>query len=373
MKRELIFAAAAAVMAAGCSQKQTTVDSQEPAELLMFTGSYAPADSAGIKSYVFNQADGSWRKLGEASGVSNPSYIAVDEADRRIYSVGEDEGLSSTINMLTYNADGSEIELRATELTGGGAPCFVTITPDGMKAVTANYMGGSISVFDLDSAGCPLPQPELIAFEGSGPDPARQTQPHLHQTIFNPSTGTMLANDLGRDRIYLIPAPYTGDGMSEIAIEPGPGPRHTTFSPSGSHAYMLSEISGKISVFDVEADSLTLVQTIASDSVGGEGSADIHLSPDGRFLYSSNRLKDDGIAIFTVDSASGLLQRVGYQLTGSHPRNFAITPNGRYLLAACRDANAIEIYERDSQTGLLSLVGTIAAPKPTCIVFAAVE
>ena len=157
--------------------------------------------------------------------------------------------------------------------------------------------------------------------------------------------------------------------MTDIKVEPGAGPRHTTFDPTGKHAYMLSEMSGKVYVYDIAGDTLSLVQTVASDTVGAEGSADIHLSPDGRFLYSSNRLKADGIAIFAVDSATGRLQRAGYQPTGAHPRNFAITPNGRYLLVACRDANAIEIYELNADTGMLRLSGTIPASNPTCIQF----
>lgn len=132
---------------------------------------------------------------------------------------------------------------------------------------------------------------------------------------------------------------------------------------------MLTEISGEIMVFDTSDGQLSPVQTVTADTLGAQGSADIHLSPDGRFLYASNRLQGDGLAIFSVDSVSGELTRVGYQSTGAHPRNFAISPNGKYLLVACRDTDAIEIYRRNIDNGLLTFEDVVAMPKPTCLIF----
>jgi len=108
-----------------------------------------------------------------------------------------------------------------------------------------------------------------------------------------------------------------------------------------------------------------------SDSVGARGGADIHLSPDGRFLYTSNRLQAEGIAIFAVDPTNGLLSRVGYQPTGAHPRQFNITPNGRYLLCCCRDSDKIQVFRRDQQTGLLVDTGKdIPVSRAVCVQFA---
>ena len=130
----------------------------------------------------------------------------------------------------------------------------------------------------------------------------------------------------------------------------------------------MSELAGTVTVFSNKAGKLTRIQTIASDSVGGRGGADIHMSPDGRYIYASNRLKADGISIFKVNTMNGKLKKAGYQLTGIHPRNFAITPNGKYLLCACRDSNTIQIYERNQDTGMLTLQPTtIDLKKPVCI------
>jgi 6-phosphogluconolactonase len=117
-----------------------------------------------------------------------------------------------------------------------------------------------------------------------------------------------------------------------------------------------------------------LVQTIASDTTGARGSADIHVSPDGRFLYASNRLNADGISIFSINTDNGLLTKVGYQLTAKHPRNFVITPNGKFLLLASRDENKIEVYEINNETGMLKNTNrNIYISKPVCIKLSSIE
>lgn len=135
---------------------------------------------------------------------------------------------------------------------------------------------------------------------------------------------------------------------------------------------MLGELNGEIAVIEYEAtekEPFKVVQTILADESNGGGSADIHVSPDGRHLYASHRLKNDGISIFEID-AVGRLKRIGYQQTGIHPRNFAITPNGKFVLVACRDSNRVEIYERNAVTGALKDTGKcIEMPAPVCVSF----
>ena len=153
-------------------------------------------------------------------------------------------------------------------------------------------------------------------------------------------------------------------------VEAGSGPRHLTFAPNGSYAYLINELSGTVIAFEYSDGELKETQTIAADTVGAKGSGDIHISPDGKFLYASNRLKADGLAIFSIHPENGMLTKVGYQLTGIHPRNFIITPNGKYLLVACRDSNVIQVYERDTDTGLLTDIRKdIKVDKPVCIKF----
>jgi 6-phosphogluconolactonase (cycloisomerase 2 family) len=132
----------------------------------------------------------------------------------------------------------------------------------------------------------------------------------------------------------------------------------------------MSELSGKVTIFSYSDGRLQEIQSVVSDSLNGRGGADIHLSPDGKFLYSSNRLISDGISIFRVDAENGKLTKIGYQLTGIHPRNFNITPNGRFLLVACRDSNKIQVFERDLSTGLLKERIRTSSSIDLCIQFA---
>ena len=183
-----------------------------------------------------------------------------------------------------------------------------------------------------------------------------------------------MATDLGNDRIHRF---NLAPNETEILTNPqvvyevkrGEGPRHITFDKGGKYLYLINELGGTCVVMRYNDGELTEIQSLMADEGGGRGSADIHISPDGKFLYTSHRLKKDGIAIFSINPQTGMLTKVGYQLTGLHPRNFAITPNGKYLLVACRDDNTIQIFERNANTGLLADTGKrINLGKPVCLV-----
>ena len=262
-----------------------------------------------------------------------------------------------------------------------GAPCYITLSPSEKFVLTANYIGGSITVFPLDKDGKLKSETRLISFTGNSLDKERQTQPHLHCIEFTPDHKYLLASDLGTDQIHVFPvSENVTDGVSHsllneseefnIKVESGSGPRHICFHPNQKFAYLINEISGKVIAFSYDKGKLNAIQYIEADTVGAKGSGDIHISPDGKFLYASNRLKADGIAIFSINQEEGTLTKTGYQLTGIHPRNFIISRNGRYLLVACRDSNSIQVFERDSQTGLLKDTGkTIKTNKPVCLKF----
>ena len=343
--------------------------------LFLFIGSYCSADDAGLKVYGFDETTGTPTFLCQASGVANPSFLCLSADGCHVYSVNEDEGMRSMACHLRFDATVPSLTLGGARLTHGGAPCNIALAPDGRSLYTANYMGGNVTMFPVEEGGA-LGRGKAVAFSGKGPDAERQDQPHLHAVNFTRDGRYMLANDLGTDCIHLFPRRADGtyaQPTSDVKLPARMGPRHLCFSADGTMAYVLGEISGEIVCLRYNPSDgtkpFTTVQTIKADPHDGEGSADIHLSPDGRFLYASHRLKGDGISVFSVAS-EGTLQSVGYQTTGRHPRNFAITPNGRYLLVACRDTNEVEIYERDSDTGLLTDTGKrIATPKPVCLVF----
>ena len=306
-------------------------------ELTMLVGTYTSGDSKGIYSFRFNEETGTATALSETE-VENPSYLAVSADGKFIYTVSEFNNEQAAANAFAFNQEKGTLKLLNSQKTGGEDPCY--IITNGNNVITANYSGGSISVFPIAKDGSLLPASDIIKFEGSGTDKERQEK-------------------------------FLKEGSpSAFKVKAGSGPRHLTFSPNGNYAYLINELSGTVIAFEYKDGDLKEIQTIVADTVCAKGSGDIHISPDGKFLYASNRLKADGIAIFSIQPDNGILTKVGYQLTGIHPRNFIITPNGKYMLVACRDSNVIQIYERDADTGLLTDIhGDIKVDKPVCVKF----
>lgn len=377
----------------------TTAAKASPADTLtMIVGSYTDSDSAdGISVYKFNQVDGTARHVSSATA-GNASFLAIGHGGDRIYCVNEysdgrqavtafafdkDKGTLKRINSQPTSEDSIADGWYSAESQGekpqkhnsGADPCFI-VAGDGFVA-TANYTGGDVSVFPLSAEGSLMVQSQHFDFfEG---EPSKHA--HLHCLRPTPDGRFLLGCDLGNDCLYRFELGCDTTDAGEVFFLSSPtiafkgvegsGPRHLTFSPDGRHAYLLNELNGHVSVFAYSDGNLSLKQDIPPQPEDGPGSADIHLSPNGKFLYASRRLKDNGITIFSIDGKTGKARRTGFQPTGKHPRNFGITPNGKYLLAACRDSNVVEIYKIDPVTGLLQKTGgEINLSKPVCIVFA---
>ena len=415
--RVMISAAALAttcLATSSCTPRtQSATSTAQEDEQLMLVGTYTDAGAEGIYSLRFNQQDASWQLLDSAQ-LSNPSFLAIDSRRNLIYAVSENGGPTDALNLLSLNPATGAMQLLVSQLTQSAAPCYVSFGPSNTAtnpsspetetscsqatnpscpatetprmAVTANYTGGSLSLFPLDEQGHPQPLDTLFMGQTNLHDPVRQEAPHVHCAHFAPDGRYLFATDFSSDRLlrFRVQIEPQAAGKAETCkpsrllsnpevaatLPEGSGPRHLTFSPDARHAYLITELSGMVHVFDYQPESgaLTLKQTIETDLVHARGSAHIQLSPDGRFLYATNRLEHEGVALFAVNPDNGLLTPAGYQLTGRHPRHFNLTPNGRYLLVACRDSHAIEIYLRNPDTGALTPTGkSIPLSKPVYV------
>lgn len=361
------------------SDRNTSGDVEKATYLLV--GCYAKADEEAVKIYRFDGQNAHTEYVCGAKGIPNPAFLTSSQDGERIYAIGDENWKISTANALHFDKKRGELSLRNSQPTDGGLPIYITLSPKEDFLLTANYMGGSITALALDKAGNLLPDKQRIAFKGSGPNTKRQESPHLHCVTFTPDGKYLFATDLGKDNIYRIPVSKqmkTGNSgslldmaaMDSIKMEAGSGPRHICFHPSGRFAYLISELSGKITVFSYNKEKLERLQTIVCDPFMADGSADIHVSSDGKFLYASKRLKEDGIVIYSIEPENGTLAQVGYQPTGRYPRSFAISPDGRYLTVVCRDSNCIQIFERDKETGLLKDTGkSIRLDSPAFVKF----
>ena len=343
-KRRTLFLLAA-ILLASCTR---------PDVLTMFVGTY----SDGFYAYDFDQKAGELvtsEPVAKAE-MPNPSYLAVN--GNRVYAVSEMP--DTTASVWAWRWGGNGFEWMGSQPTGipdkGEDPCY--ISTNGTLLAVANYSGGSLGVYRLREDGSIAPLDSLLISGIGGPDLSRQEAPHVHCAVFSPDGKHLFFSEFSADEIGRLDIFAGGvrNYCRAAALHPDYGPRHLVFDASGEHLYVLGELSGDITVFDYVDGTLREKQVIKADRMDARGAADLHFSPDGKFLYASLRLRGDGIVVYEV-GPGGVLAYVGYQATGPHPRNFNITPNGRYVLVACRDNDAIEIYARDRATGLLTDTG----------------
>lgn len=374
----------------GCNSKSTNTQLKEAAsdineaeneEMYMLVGTYTAGESKGIYVYKIDTVTGTSKYVSEVE-IDNPSYLVIDKSEKFVYAVTEDDDISkASVSSFSFDKTTGKLSFINKQLTGGAAPCHLNIDNSGKHVIVANYNGGSLSVFETNKDGSLNPALRTISFVGKGVDKERQTQSHIHFTTFSPDEKFLFANDLGTDKIHKFEI-NSQDSTNYLSIgtppffkvEDGLGPRHTAFHPNGKYAYLLTEMGGDVIAFDYNNGNLNQIQKIKADSLHAKGSADIHVSPDGKFLYASNRLKGDGIAIFSINQENGQLTKVAFQTTSFHPRNFAITPNGKLLVVANRDSDLIEVFARNEKTGLLeNTLHNINQSMPVCIKFLSVK
>jgi 6-phosphogluconolactonase (cycloisomerase 2 family) len=281
---------------------------------------------------------------------------------------GDDSGLYSFENRKGKTKAASGLK------PAGADPCFI-MDMNGEYIFTADYSGGSISIFPVKE-GALGELCEQLVFEGSGPVEGRQESSHIHQIRQVPATGNiggdwLVASDLGADVIRLIFVSRIDSQMhgqsimpvhiSDIPCPAGSGPRHMEFAPDGRTLYCIAELSGEVLVYDVSdsdgSPAFTLKQQIQADEVNAGGSADIHIHPSGKWLYTSHRLDNDGIAVFKIEK-DGLLEKTGYTRTARHPRNFMITDDGKQLIVACRDDKVLQVFDI-GEDGMLTLTPSV--------------
>jgi len=313
LSKTSIFKAFAAVCIfgisiSGCtSKKKTPMETTDTTEneLTMLVGTYTSGTSKGIYSYRFNEEDGTATPLSETE-VENPSYLVPSADGKFVYAVSEFNNTQAAANAFAFNKEKGTLQLLNSQQTGGEDPCYIIAS--GNNVITANYSGGSISVFPIAKDGSLLPASDIIQFKGTGVDKERQEKPHLHCVRITPDGKYLFADDLGTDQIHkfiINPAAnaenkeaFLKEGSpAAFKVKAGSGPRHLTFSPNGHYAYLINELSGTVIAFEYKDGDLKEIQTIAADTVNAQGSADIHISPDNTINLVINKNIFDNTAI----------------------------------------------------------------------------
>ena len=339
-------------------------------------------ESKGIYVYEFNSTTGEVNYKSVVA-VSNPSYLTVSSNRKYVYSVSEEK--TGYINAFAYNSLSGVLKPINRQSSGGAGPTYVSSDATGKYVFAANYGGGSLCAIPVEKDGSLGADVQVIKHEGSSVDKTRQTKPYLHSVVISPDNHFLLAQDLGTDKVYIYkfdpkkrPSPLSPSVQPFISVAPGSGPRHLTFHPNHKYAYLMNEINSTITAFKYKKGCLQLLQTVSilPDGYEGKGDgADIHVSPDGKFLYGSDRNVLNELIIYSVDKNNGKLTFVGRQHTqGKNARTFAIDPSGNYLLVANGGTDDITIFKRDKTTGLLTPTGQkININKPSCLKFVSIE
>ena len=352
-------------------------------ELLMYVGSYTSGESKGIYPYRFNLSSGELVRFGVTEAV-DPSFLALSPDRRFLYSVNEVEDFenkkSGALSAFAIDQNTGELKLLNQKPTLGGAPCYVVVDKTGRFVLVANYVGGNVAVLPVRSDGSLDGATDVKQFQGSSVDASRQQAPHAHCIVLDQANRFAYSCDLGTDKIMIFRFDVRRGKLNPnikpwVQLKAGAGPRHLTFHPRGQYAYVINELHATVTAFahDRTSGNLHEVQTVPTlppDFTAANTSADIHISPDGRFLYCSNR-GHDSIAAFKIEQRSGELIFMGHESTGGYsPRNFAIDPTGAFLLVANQKSDNIVVFRRDRKTGRLSATGHVAeVPSPVCLKF----
>jgi 6-phosphogluconolactonase len=346
----------------------------------MLVGTYTSGKSEGI--YVYRFSSTGEFSLVSSVKTSNPSYLAVSPNQQFVYAVTENADTIPNTNggcvtTFAFDAKNGVLTEINQQSSAGNHPCYISINKTGKWLAAGNYSSGTVSILPIEKDGTAGAPAQVIKHNGSGPNAARQKSAHVHASVFSGDDKFLYVPDLGIDKVVKYNFDEATGQLSPAAqpflpVLPGSGPRHIDCTKDNRYAYLVEELTGTVTAFKNSNGTLAAIQTISSHPDGYTGkisSADIHVSPDGKFLYCSNRGESNTIAIFSIDKATGKLKLLGHQSTmGKVPRNFNFDPTGNFLLVANQQSDNIVIFSRDKNTGMLTYTGKqIEVPNPVCI------
>lgn len=337
----------------------TTSKAQNKFNLLV--GTYTnTCKSNGIYVYEFDAGSGDFKLKNSSENAVSPSYLSVSADNKFIYAVNEN-GTQSTVSAFGFDSKTGKINFINKNAALGADPCH--LINDDKNVIVANYSGGNIVVFKKKTDGSISEVQQLIQHEGKGINAARQEKAHVHMVCFSPDKKYVLSNDLGLDKVFIYK--YNPNSKNEILtlkesidVKPGSGPRHLTFSKDGKFVYLLQELDGTLTTFAYnKTGSLKLlkeINIIPKDFKGANSSAAVKISPEGKFLYVSDRGDVNSISVYKILKNGSLELTEQVSTSGKGPRDFAIDPSGNYLLAGHQYTNDIIIFKRDKTTGKLT-------------------
>jgi len=343
---------------------------------LIFVGTYTKklghvdGQATGIYTCAFNIMTGVLTVIDSVTDIENPSFLTISPDKKYLYAVAENGGSAAqpfgSVAAYRVGEKGKLTKINAVS-SYGVAPCHVSTDRSGKWVFVANYGTGNVLSYRIQPDGGL--SDSLCMHRHPG------THPWAHQVVASPDNTLLYAMDKGSDHIFLYDIQQNGTlkPKQSVATAPGAGPRHLDFCPTDpTHFATINELNNSVTTYRYSSatgdvtrlDSLT---TLPPGFTGTNTGADIHYHPNGRFLYGSNR-GHHSIAMFQVTSYGKLSALGQVSSSGQTPRNFMITADGKWMLAANQNSSNVQVYRIDAATGMLSTAGKpYRVPTPVCL------
>ena len=339
-----------------------------------YVGSGNKGTDSAITLCELNLKDGTVTVVDTFKNVQGPGYVSLSPDQKYLYSVNQDH----TIAAFAVGKEGTLTYLDKQPAEGVN-PCHVSVHPSGKMAFLANYTSGTWAAYPIGANGEVKAASATYAFTGSGPDKSRQEKPHAHCAIPSPNGKYVYISDLGTDRLmnYTVDAKsgkvLPNPAQAYFSTQPGAGPRHMAFHPPGKYLYLLNEMKATLTACAVDGNGIVkeieTVNTVPADFSGKNTSAAVHVHPNGKFVYASNR-GYNSIHAYEIQK-NGSLKSVGEVREGIDiPRDFNFDPSGTFMVVGNQKTNDLVVYKVDPKTGAMTFLSkSIALKDPICFVF----
>lgn len=378
MIRNLLHSFLVVLVGASVSLIASRLSAEEP---LVFISAFAAGDEGAIHAYQLDVASGKLRSLAKTTDVEHPFFLAVSPDNRFLYSIhapgqfgGEND---EQVTAFALEGRSGKLKLLNRQSARGTAACYLDVDATGKTVLVANYTTGSVAALPVQEDGSLGPAAAFVQHEGSSVNPDRQDGPHAHCIVLSPDNRFALSADLGLDQVLVYQVDPSSAQLKPhqppfATTRKGAGPRHLTFHPNGRHVYVINELENSVTHFnyDVASGSLTeqkTISTLPEDFDGTSYCADVKITPDGRYLYGTNR-GHDSIASYRIRD-DGSLEKIAIEPSlGKGPQNLAITSGGELLLCANMPGSNVAVFRIDAASGRLhSVRDPLKMPSPSCI------
>jgi 6-phosphogluconolactonase len=344
---------------------------------LLYLGTYTRTGaSKGIYSARLDGDTGALTGVELVAEPTDPAWLALSPDKKVLYTIHG--SAAQAIAFRVDRATGKLTRIPSEASPAASPPSHLAVDATGRTLLAANYRDGFVAAIPIRADGS-LGNANTIAHEGKGTHPTRQEKPHVHSVTLSPDNRFVIVADLGLDRVFSYAldanaAKLTPANPPFVTTLAGAGPRHFKFAPDGRRAFVINELNNTITAFDYDAarGALTAKQSISTLPAGFTGSnttAEIRVHPSGRFVYGSNR-GHDSIAVFAIDAAGTLSVVEVVKTGGQNPRNFALSPDGKWLVCGHQDTPLLTVFRVDASTGRLTRTPqTGNVPSCVCVLF----